>query len=315
MPTIVPVKRATGRAYKVIVRPKGMTPYSKTINPLINEVCLREAESALKELQSIQDNANLIDPQTRPRSNKDVCSDILTLAKESYYGLGDALEDYGEAERLFMQAAKLKCPEAFLYLGDMQYIGLGCRESKAKALDYYRKGVELECNPCRIRMAVVYVSEGHVDNAMKCIKQYMDGITHTNSDVGEIADDIYRFLVVAKVSKIDIGIADFKPSSSIMSALIRRAEKEFEECDDSSMHNFYKSMLIGLGVSIEKPGDASVEGIVDKVDWGCTFVNLENGLRGIIKGFEYKRHIGERGKFRVNVNDGSMAQIELVEWL
>lgn len=63
------------------------------------------------------------------------------------------------------------------------------------------------------------------------------------------------------------------------------------------------------------PEEVIIDGIVDKVEWGSTFVNLDNGLRGQILGASYNEHIGGRGRFRVSSSHGSMAHIKLTKWL
>jgi len=66
--------------------------------------------------------------------------DVFEEAECYYLDFGDYIEDYAEAMRLYKQAAKLGCLEAYSRLGEMFKSGEGCRADNGKALEYFKEG-------------------------------------------------------------------------------------------------------------------------------------------------------------------------------
>jgi hypothetical protein len=93
---------------------------------------------------------------------------ILAEAEDAYYGLGDTLEGFDEALRLFKLAARLGSAGAFEYLGEMSEFGNGVRRNAKQALAYYREGTKRGNYICYARMGALYLDEGHRENAAKC---------------------------------------------------------------------------------------------------------------------------------------------------
>jgi T5orf172 domain len=66
--------------------------------------------------------------------------DLLKEADDYYYGLGETLQDYAEAMRLYKQAARVRAVRVYRCLGQMYMAGEGCAEDLRKALDFFKEG-------------------------------------------------------------------------------------------------------------------------------------------------------------------------------
>lgn len=98
--------------------------------------------------------------------------EVLQMALDSLDGSGDTLQDYSMAKRLFLQAARLGSPQAYLYLGRMHRDGDGCQVEEEKALDYFQKGAQGGAGEGFAEMASIYFDRDHYDNALKCWDKY-----------------------------------------------------------------------------------------------------------------------------------------------
>ena len=102
---------------------------------------------------------------------------IFDEANAYYTGEEDSLQDYREALRLFKQAAKLGSIDAYQLLGVMYDDGVGVREDKQRALEYYKAGTRKGNFLCYCKMAELFLHQwaetGQKDenlksNAFKC---------------------------------------------------------------------------------------------------------------------------------------------------
>lgn len=108
-------------------------------------------------------------------------------AEKYYVGLGETLQDYKKAFSLYQQAVKLGSSTASRMLAYMYGHGQGCQEDDEKALEYYSIGIESGDYYCYGDMAMLYFRMGHIENALKCIDQYMD----TVDDIDKIVATTY----------------------------------------------------------------------------------------------------------------------------
>jgi TPR repeat protein len=115
-------------------------------------------------------------PQTTPGPEAEA---ILEEAQAYYHGEGDTIEDKKEALKLFKQAARLGAPDAFYALGIMYRDGEGCDKNTEEALEYLKTGVVKGSDECHAEMALLFLQEGHNENARKCWSKYFrsDGFT------------------------------------------------------------------------------------------------------------------------------------------
>jgi TPR repeat protein len=97
---------------------------------------------------------------------------ILEEAQAYYQGEGDTIEDKKEALKLFKQAARLGAPDAFYALGVMYRDGEGCDRNTEEALEYLKTGVAKGSDECHAEMALLFLQEGHNENARKCWSKY-----------------------------------------------------------------------------------------------------------------------------------------------
>jgi hypothetical protein len=86
-------------------------------------------------------------------------SDLIEEADAHYLGLGDCIQDYTEAMRLYKQAAKLGCATAYAPIAIMYEDGEGVREDKAKAIEYYKEGAKKGDVYCYWKMGFMFYTE------------------------------------------------------------------------------------------------------------------------------------------------------------
>jgi TPR repeat protein len=108
-------------------------------------------------------------PQTKPGPEAEA---ILEEAQAYYHGEGETIEDKKEALKLFKQATRLGAPDAFYALGIMYRDGEGCDRNTDEALEYLKTGVAKGSDECHAEMALLFLQEGHNENARKCWAKY-----------------------------------------------------------------------------------------------------------------------------------------------
>lgn len=102
---------------------------------------------------------------------------------EAYYnGDGDYIQDYGEAMRLFRQAAKLGALSAYGYIAKMYRDGEGVHQDSGKAIEFYKEGARKGNVYCYWGMGAVFHLERHSQNAEKCFSLFMKNISQIKPD-------------------------------------------------------------------------------------------------------------------------------------
>jgi tetratricopeptide (TPR) repeat protein len=119
--------------------------------------------------QLIEENRQFISNASETlESNEELWQKILETAFDYYYGLGDKLEDYDEAVKLYKQASKLGCGEASHRVGDMYRNGEGVKEDHKVALQYYKEAVNQGEDICWGDMAILFYEFEEYGNVEKC---------------------------------------------------------------------------------------------------------------------------------------------------
>lgn len=113
-------------------------------------------------------------------------SGIWEEAENYYYGRGDCIQHFGEALRLYREAAKLGCLMAYLRIGSMYEDAKGVTQSNQKALDYFKEGARKGNYYCYLAMAELFIEAGHEDNHAKCMRLFFnDRKEHPNQQIEE----------------------------------------------------------------------------------------------------------------------------------
>jgi len=120
--------------------------------------------------------------------------DIWESAEACYYGLGDSIQDYQEALKLYKQAAKLGCSAAYLRIGTMYRNGEGCIQDQNKALEYLKEGVRRGDNLCYAEMYKLFDEKEHHDNARKCWDKFIDGLPDSDEALGYCFFHVVHYL-------------------------------------------------------------------------------------------------------------------------
>ena len=107
---------------------------------------------------------------------KEPWEDVFREALDHYYGIGDTLQDYPEAMRLFKQAAKMGAGRSYLYMGQMLYRGEGLPRNAAKALGCFKEGARSGDVRCYAEMGSLFTNARHFENARKCWKKFFEAV-------------------------------------------------------------------------------------------------------------------------------------------
>jgi tetratricopeptide (TPR) repeat protein len=107
------------------------------------------------------------------KTSADVCQEIMEIAEEHYWGLGETLEDHEEARIYFQKAVNLGCPEAYWKLGNMYRDGEGGNTDIKKAVGLYKQGSKKGNLECWGELAKYYSEmEDGFSNAITCYLKY-----------------------------------------------------------------------------------------------------------------------------------------------
>lgn len=129
------------------------------------EIITEDSNDSFVELED--DFLNELEVEQSP-----VYVDVLDEADNLYYGLGDSLQDYSEALKLYKHAIKLGGIEAYSRIGQMYIDGEGCRADNQLALNYLKEGVSKGNENCYYDMGILFSNAGNQLNMNKCFKKY-----------------------------------------------------------------------------------------------------------------------------------------------
>ena len=101
----------------------------------------------------------------------------MTIESEAdayYFGLGNCLQDYDEARKLYLDAMRLGSSVACERVGDIYHYGEGTPQDDKEASRFYKEGARRGNFFCHASMAVVYASDGQDENASKCWQSFFN---------------------------------------------------------------------------------------------------------------------------------------------
>jgi hypothetical protein len=98
--------------------------------------------------------------------------ETLQRAQESYRGYDRTIQDHVEASRLFKVAARLGSSVACMMLGIMSKNGEACKKDSTAAVEFFKQGLRLGDDRCWAEMAMLFLQDGHYENANKCWHNY-----------------------------------------------------------------------------------------------------------------------------------------------
>jgi tetratricopeptide (TPR) repeat protein len=116
---------------------------------------------------------------------KEPWEDILAQAYAYYVGSDDTLQDYVEAMKLFKQAAKLGALGAYLQLGNMYWIGQGCKADIQTAFEYFKEGAKKGDVYCYAEMGCLFMKSKNFENARKCWKKYFENLPYYSNSTSD----------------------------------------------------------------------------------------------------------------------------------
>ena len=155
--------------------------------------------------------------------------DILEEAHAYYHGEGDTIEDKKEALKLFKQAARLEAPDAFYALGIMCRDGEGCEKNTEEALEHFKTGVAKGSDECHAEMALLFLEQGHLDNARKCWVKYFRSAGFAGGLSGHEA--AYGHAYVTKTLDLEMPLDHREALGPYASQIIALADDAIREAD------------------------------------------------------------------------------------
>lgn len=154
-----------------------------------------DAEEDDSEFFSSSENDELDDLVLAEEPQQPVWFDIWSQAEDHYYGLGDTLQDYNEAMRLYKQSIKLGCVLSYSKIAVMYEYGLGFPESTKKAFDWYKEGVKNNNYLCYLSMARLFMLDFNINNTKKCLQLFCKARNEIFNDFLENENFIWRDVV------------------------------------------------------------------------------------------------------------------------
>jgi hypothetical protein len=187
-------------------------------NAPVNDVVRAIALAPDEIITGAQYQAKMVDDELLSRDNGDeldsmFLSDLsvptvppwhslFEAAQNSYYGVGDCIQDSVEALRLYRQAAKLGCLQAYSKIGGIYELGEGVREDSAAALEYYKEGARKGSVYCYWCMAMLFTKSNNNENAKKCFSLFVKNLPDNIPDESSFTDDEYDFVGIALSSML-----------------------------------------------------------------------------------------------------------------
>lgn len=160
--------------------------------------------------------------------------DLLREADQHFYGFGDVIRDFDEAQRLYRDAARLGSSLAYQSLGDIYFHGHGVTADNQKALQFYKEGMKKGNYYCYAYMAEVFNDADEVSNATKAWKHFFSIRREGMSDEVEqrytFASACQDYLQFCQRHNVTIEfLEDMRPAADDTIAYIERAFAVNEE--------------------------------------------------------------------------------------
>ena len=111
---------------------------------------------------------------------------VYEKAKDYYVGRGLIERDRYEAFKLFNQAEKLGCIQAYWMLGKMLVEGEGVKKNKERALLTFKKGINHGDYRCWAELALLNFSKGEFNEMRNCWAQYFNSEHFKNNITYEL---------------------------------------------------------------------------------------------------------------------------------
>ncbi|BCT66955.1 GIY-YIG nuclease family protein [Nitrosospira sp. NRS527] len=156
--------------------------FNAPVNQVVRAIALAPGaiDSELDEIEPDEeddlledDNEEYVLLEDEEEEERYVWSAIFEAAENYYYGLGEYLQDYDEAFRLYRQAAKLGSLPAYGQIAEIYNRGEGVPADERKALDTYKQGAAKGSVYCYWAMGVLFLNQGNKENAEKCFSNFV----------------------------------------------------------------------------------------------------------------------------------------------
>jgi hypothetical protein len=142
-----------------------------------------------------------IDQAVTDTDSSDVYIDIIRAGDECNYGIGDTIQNTGQALKHYMNAYKLGAPEACLPIGKIFSTEKGYVDEK-KAIDFFNEGIRRGVGECYAELALLYAEKGHIDNSIKCWNKFFDAELYNEYVKGMYECEYLRAVKSGKIGLI-----------------------------------------------------------------------------------------------------------------
>ncbi|PTR17234.1 Sel1 repeat-containing protein [Nitrosospira sp. Nsp2] len=148
--------------------------FNAPVNDVIRAIALTHGaiDSDSQENEGGAEN-DLLQEDEEAEGGTYIWTSVFEEAENYYYGIGDYLQDYDEALRLYRQAAKLGSLPAYGKIGEIHKRGEGVPADQKKAIKYYKVGAAKGSVYCYWAMGVLFLDEGNQENAEKCFSNFL----------------------------------------------------------------------------------------------------------------------------------------------
>ncbi len=145
--------------------------YRVSISREFFEIPIKDAIDAVVKAKKYFGEFNQNDSESNfeDDENTEPWLDILAIAENYYYGMGDYIQDYHDAIKYYLKAIKLGYKQGYYDIAMIYELDL---EDQKKSFEYYKKGIDHGCIECYSGIGQYY-SYKDVHKAQKSYELYM----------------------------------------------------------------------------------------------------------------------------------------------
>lgn len=249
--------------------------------------------------RTISFSDEIIKENSEEITTTNIGDDLFNQALCYYFGKNDVIQDYKEAAILFKKATNLGNPNAYKYLGIIQWLGQGCRKNLAKGLEFIKKAINLGDNHSFALLSIMFVKaqgEYWEENANKSWNNFRQKLSVQFSHIDAIY--LLQYIVTYKSFELEIPfIENLRPFKSQLIRYIDAFQDQFpyEENDEVRLIRENISPYI-LGEIGDFNNEIKVDDMLNHKHWGtCIYLGkTESGWKEEGRFFhEIKTHKNE----------------------
>lgn len=123
---------------------------------------------------------------TEAASDAEPWEALMQQADDHVHGRNGQLQDYAEAFKLYQDAARLGCAQAYAEMGHLTEWGMGVRENRNAALELYKKSAERGYYRAYFHIMGWYATERHEYNFHASLEKFLALAALANGGISDL---------------------------------------------------------------------------------------------------------------------------------